>query len=1796
MAWWNSGLLGKFEAAVFPSGAGLGDAWKNVWNTGVNAGRTFVGGIWNMVQALGDRSPDEFAHGFGRMLQGGAGGTAATGISTLGAASKTPVLAPFVNVPAVAQQELVKRPISTYALVGSEALPPPDEFSLDKVNLRPFFNADTWRRAYNDSATVSTGQAVIYGGTHYREIDPRTPGGQQFYTQTAFGKATSGSVDATIDWFADPTIYGGKAAKAAKLRYISKPMRGRAIAANPGLVRSYIDSERAQGVYDFARNEATSPEHLRQVVYNNHTYGGWQSNAVYAAAKIEDPVVSRRVYDNILRVGYGEQGALEALASDAPDIAAAAGDHYANYTMGDILARAQAGDQVAQGILDARKETNGQAFAATLGRLGKDQGIRGDGMWSHLPGTLIDQNQPRVTITSRWRYNIHQAFNGAPLTIMGQQVSLPSSMRMLTPSGVTAHVIYLDIPNQESLFRANLEGYKAMRPEQIDTYTSAFARATSRESRYNVLSAAEDDAFRAIAAKHGFTPEQAETVMAQVRQQRSDAFRTLTKNRKYFSDDAAKVIESYYATGQNKDAQTMEALRNQWEAAKARGEMPSSYLTHIDEDGNAVLFPEFFHASEHPLVPAQHAAVVPMMNGHVLHQALRWAKGGKFMGAITGESREVGGSAINAALAGYRARTDAEALTEAVSRAWKIATLMRPGYAVRTVPDDAMRAGALMGQAQLFLGSARGLAYSAVSAWRGAKHALDVFNTDRYRNWGKSVGAADVKIDDAAPPVGSLASRMALGEHAGDYAAYNLDGVQVHDNYERAFADGALSLDDLVGFVEHHADLRPGTLPRELATIVQSAREKIGRDPDEPANYLQSPKYRRKLADYALGSVGRDAYADPDLRRQLIDEVASGPAGSVRIDPFAWTKADTAELAGWTHSNVRTLPVGDESKALRNYVLEHADELLKPRSMLDVEKLPHGEINLSIARATDSVVQVPKLTGGKRLLGKNGPLSLDVGMRQLVLRSEAGPQVVRNIFQGAAGDQERAWTSATSRGRSHYDRMSEYQYREILDEMSDAWKNMLPDDPSYPANWERVVNSQFGTDPVFRQFLAFALEGRPNPLADVTKWMRSPEGRGYVSRLGPWRSVYEQQAMAVNAVKNLYVPGGGVSPESKALYRDVLNGKATYADAVKVAGDPGAMPMIHGAIVDNTGKKQFFRLMNKLVSTGFRWFADMPTDKIARFPLAAERFRLHAQDLMDVYAQRHLEAGGEPGELPLKLRDDISKQAAERARSDVARFLFDNTVTHDLARLSRFFVPFGSAAMDAYVKWGRIFQEKPWTPQYLWKIWTSPEHAGLVQDDSGNRLRIVNGKEQWQWHDMSTDTWKPLPDGFEPDRRVILLPLPSFMKPKDAVNANYQTTIDKNTLNVLLNLPSAGPLVGVPMNNFALDNPEFADNKFIKTFVYPYGPSQHPYQQALPATWRNWLFTDKDTAEKQAIAIYVSEATNFQLGLRHDPPTYEEARQKAADLRGVRFLYQFGGFSPQFQSPFQPYVDYYHNLQQMHDPNDPMSPDEHFVQDVGDEYFWLTASYTRNRAGIPATMKSWKDYQKYKQQVDQHPEIAGLIVGRDGAGAFSNAVYQAELAASFVPGTGQKMREPWSLEDTVNDVAVRQGWLAYSKLMDSVDADMNARGLHSLEQKDAADLKELRDKWIADHQWWDQSPTGGRQLNPWWEDFHQQDDAKMVKRLNAMMDVLSTGPEDLRQRDDMRGLIDYLLARQEMQALMDAHGYRTLNTQQATVLRDDWDRQVTQLRNNNLAFAQLYHYWLTGDQYLSARVKLPQET
>ena len=617
---------------------------------------------------------------------------------------------------------------------------------------------------------------------------------------------------------------------------------------------------------------------------------------------------------------------------------------------------------------------------------------------------------------------------------------------------------------------------------------------------------------------------------------------------------------------------------------------------------------------------------------------------------------------------------------------------------------------------------------------------------------------------------------------------------------------------------------------------------------------------------------------------------------------------------------------------------------------------------------------------------------------------------------------------------------------------------------SYAEAYERAVNHQILNDPIAMQ----VLQGKNDQ--QIVSWLQATPAGDKHARTLPFRAQNpEAWVGAVRGQVEDYLPTEEL--RTKALE----NGHVSYADLEKALPMPQDRPFIHGnRLSEELGKGPVGQFLQAVIDRGMKVLGQMPTDAASRNPYFAHIYHSSVQQQYDQLLEMNKATGRA---ITANDLDRIQRTARERSLREVRVLLYDLAEQSDLAHMLRFMSPFYSAWQETLTRWSGLLYHNPLFGARAMAVWNAPNRSGFVVNlNTGQREPEVAG-------------------GLDRNAAIrVNMPVNLAKKilPKTAYNVlNNMSVVDvpKTGFNLALNgdpwwLPGFGPSVQFPANEVLKDKPTYADRL---GWLFPYGTVNNgsftqDFMAIVPPTWTRRLNStqqgeDDTTFANLMASIARTEETRYRQGLRKDEPSYGEIKKIATGVMAVRTAANLGlPFSPVFRSPYQKYVELYRQYQQQDatanksDPNY-MSADARWYRDYGPELFALSGHLTRSVAGIPPTDKGEKDYQKYKKLIENvsangSPELAGLLTGADGAGAFSMDVYRKQLQTSLFPGSKDTQRKRLSTLEFLQDRQAAEGWIKYQQISDAIDTARIARGLPSLQVSEADDLRTIRQALI----------------------------------------------------------------------------------------------------------------------------------
>ncbi|QBI19339.1 hypothetical protein ER308_07130 [Egibacter rhizosphaerae] len=781
---------------------------------------------------------------------------------------------------------------------------------------------------------------------------------------------------------------------------------------------------------------------------------------------------------------------------------------------------------------------------------------------------------------------------------------------------------------------------------------------------------------------------------------------------------------------------------------------------------------------------------------------------------------------------------------------------------------------------------------------------------------------------------------------------------------------------------------------------------------------------------------------------------------------------------------------------------------------------------------------------------------------------------------GAAGDASNIYRERNRQMR---------QIQEVMGSEETLMRRLEPDprnmetvqgtDPRHADSWARNVNNQVGGDEFWSQALRGIRDGEtPSVTMErMVDWLDSPDGAAY-RRSVPWRDDVDGSGARVE------VPEGGewvnLDRETWAahLYDEaqrLVDGNPELADKAlhrtlqandieTAIPDAALRPEVHGEAIAQLAGQGVMGTVNTFVKRGMRFLGTLVDDELSRMP----SFSLHYNQRL-----RELHGGVPEGQrISRQQLDAWEGQARDYALSQTRELMFDLAERSQFGEMVRFQSQFFDAFREITATWAGLVADNPAAAVRAMKSWEGlTEYPGFHEDDEGNR-----------WIDMR------VPDFAQ----GLLNESPLF---QDAVDSQGYMRLSPRSLAVapvvggpegvqgmVETMAGFGPWIQIPASELVRRRPEFED---VMSPILPFGPSRD-IPDALMSSWQRDMrgyfegYSD-DRYASNFQGILRTKLTEMRLGEREpvdfdDPEArrafVDEVESEATSLQLLDALTSFAApASPQFDSPFRPYIDRYQELQR----EDPATADSRFYETFGDEFFALTQNFTESMDGVPATQEGWVAGEQYRAFAEEHPDLFPVILGSGGGGSipeFSRAVYDAQMDSPLRFGAEETRRRRFTPDEMIEDTDVRAGRIKFSRLMDRIDSELERRGLPHLDHPDAEPIARARSMVVDQVE---------QQHPEWRREREQMDRGRWRERIRAF--DWMTRLEPVNQRPDIQGLDTYLELRDRFIGELEQREVRSLTARANEDLHQAWQHARQQLIQQNPAFADLAHRYLEFD-------------
>ena len=734
---------------------------------------------------------------------------------------------------------------------------------------------------------------------------------------------------------------------------------------------------------------------------------------------------------------------------------------------------------------------------------------------------------------------------------------------------------------------------------------------------------------------------------------------------------------------------------------------------------------------------------------------------------------------------------------------------------------------------------------------------------------------------------------------------------------------------------------------------------------------------------------------------------------------------------------------------------------------------------------------------------------------------------------------------------------------------SGNWGRVSEADPRWGEGWMRAVNRQIRNSPTAMRFVAGmdADAVRAQVLSD-------PNMRAEWDNLAPmFDDDLDAWVEAVRAHVDHYLPHADLRP----LVIDRQVGQEEISKYFSQV--PDRMP-IHGeghSVLERGPAAELSEWYNNLRQKWYTFASNAPENIMARAPLYAEAYKRNLAENI--------------GRLGGDTITDVDLMAARRnadkfARREVGRILFDVSHASNMSHQARFLSPFFAAWEDMMGKWSGLLYDKPWMIERFRQAWDAPNAMGMVVDTNGNRVdadgSVWNKDENGEWYQLDPEKDALLIGKGE----YIVVPLAGLTAGLiDEIGGAGSLRINKKSFNIVFQgepfwLPGAGPLVQAPVNKLMVSSfPDLADSTLGK-YILPFGVSDRSLGDQFTPSWirqaRSAFGNTRDYAEVYALLL-AQETSRHNTGERGEIEPGEIAA-KARNwfiLRAITANASPVSAMPSAKLAF--YQEQAHLYRQKYGDKDWQLK---FYDDFPD-YFEMSISLNTNESGIQASDRSWRalDDPWIRQKISENPEYGWALLGIDGmidpevvGGEYSRDVATALGVTQYGFGNTNTFRGKKTPAEALADIQRQKGWIRYQKVMTQIQRELEIRGLHSISQKGATDLREAKAVYVK---------KLGEENQVWLEDFNDGSSKKLPGFFAAMKDAKSD--EKFAKRPDVVALDRYLEMRRQVQAALAERRTKDINHPDNADLRAAVDAFTAALAAENFGFEQMFHRLLERD-------------
>jgi hypothetical protein len=613
-------------------------------------------------------------------------------------------------------------------------------------------------------------------------------------------------------------------------------------------------------------------------------------------------------------------------------------------------------------------------------------------------------------------------------------------------------------------------------------------------------------------------------------------------------------------------------------------------------------------------------------------------------------------------------------------------------------------------------------------------------------------------------------------------------------------------------------------------------------------------------------------------------------------------------------------------------------------------------------------------------------------------------------------------------------------------------------------------------------------------------------------------------------------------------------------DGLDLPTIPGRKADISG---DNVGVGAW-KKYKEVTSAFMKGLGTVPETKLLRHPFYNNAYKQRQKELYRLNADQGVE-------MTASVKASINKSAHNEALAQTNDIMYTILEMSNAAEMTKFLSPFFASFENSIRTWSKIAYANPGLIGVSDKIFNIPNNLGLVYDDKGEPVAHSSIFKD-------NDTFVVAPDIVQ-----------DWLLDKD-IGSGQPMKFRQQGMNFVFPgetawWPGLGPMSTIPTGLYLRGKPETAEiikqavgDGFYREFVPMGDPNTNMLEYMMP-TWSRKIKQMVSGSEDGAYASLKAQmVTDAYIKAQIDETVITEKELDRIEEEANRFwTFQVTAaltmpWQSQRESPYALQRAGWRKL--IEDDTIPYDQKvEQFKYKYGTEFLAITRGRKNNVTGTDSNTQVFENIKGNMGLIEQletaNPKLVGMLanIGSDEA-PYSQAVSQ-EFDKFTI--NGNKIKNSLNDREIRDKNEVGDGWRLWTEANDIIDNRLRELGLSSVEVNGAEELKAIKNK----------ERERLSNLYPAWGRAQESFASNLGDYIWGLRTITADPKFNKDQPDAARAIKLYLNLREAAGAARRA----ATNNAEKNAINQQVYGAILQLRDSNIAFADLFDQFLDGDDF-----------